>query len=121
VLASFRWQGDPRGDYKLTEKRKFRRVPLDAWVEVEAEGKLHRYQCRNISEGGMLLRGEDTLRENETFQMAFSLPDRSTPVTVAAIVQHVSPDAFMGVRFTNLSEDARAAIEGYVKGKPVQP
>ena len=102
----------------MTEKRQFRRVPLEAWVEVEAGGKLYRLECRNISIGGMLLRGDETLRENETFRMKFSLPGRVEPITINGIVQHVSPEAFMGVRFEGMPDEVRAAIEHFVSQAP---
>ncbi|MGH9794338.1 MAG: PilZ domain-containing protein [Candidatus Acidiferrales bacterium] len=103
----------------MTEKRQFRRVPLAVAVEARAGGRTYHFESRNISVGGMLLRGDETLRENETFEMKFSLPGLTAPVSVTGIVQHVSPEAFMGVRFGDLTADVRAAIERYVKEVPV--
>lgn len=105
----------PGGCVAVTEKRQFQRVPLSAPVEVTSGGRTLRFESRNISVGGLLLRGEETLQENDTFQMRFHLPGRSEAVFATAVVQHVSPEAFMGVRFTELEEGARRAIEDYVR------
>ena len=102
----------------VTEKRQFKRVALIAAVDAVAGGRTLRFESRNISTGGMLLRGDETLPENETFQMSFRLPGRAHAVTATGIVQHVSPEAFMGVRFVELSEEMRAVIEGFVKEAP---
>lgn len=99
----------------MIEKRQFKRVPLNVPVEAVAGGRTLRYESRNISVGGLLLRGEETLLENDTFEMSFRLPGRAEPVRVTGIVQHVSPEAFMGVRFKELAADVRAAIERFVK------
>jgi c-di-GMP-binding flagellar brake protein YcgR len=103
----------------VLEKRQFKRVPLNVTVEATAGGRTLRFESRNISVGGLLLRGEETLHENDTFHMKFHLPGRDEAVAATAVVQHVSPEAFMGVRFTELSEDVRRAIENYVKEAPV--
>lgn len=105
----------------MNEKRQFQRVPLSVPVEATAGGRTLRYESRNISVGGLLLRGEETLHENDTFQMKFHLPGRSEAILATAVVQHVSPEAFMGVRFTELEEGVRRAIEDYVRQAAPQP
>jgi uncharacterized protein (TIGR02266 family) len=119
MLAS-RLTGDGRGgSIAVIEKRQFKRVPLNVAVEATAGGRTLRFESRNISVGGLLLRGDETLHENDTFQMKFRLPGRNEMIAATGVVQHVSPEAFMGVRFSELSEDVRRAIESYVKETPV--
>lgn len=96
-------------------------MPLSVPVEATAGGRTLRFESRNISVGGLLLRGEETLHENDTFQMKFHLPGRSEAIVATAVVQHVSPEAFMGVRFTELEEGVRRAIENYVRAAAPQP
>lgn len=103
----------------MIEKRQFKRVPLNVTVEATAGGRTLRFESRNISVGGLLLRGDETLHENDTFQMRFRLPGHNELIAATGVVQHVSPEAFMGVRFSELSEDVRQAIESYVKETPV--
>jgi len=100
----------------MVEKRKFRRVPLTATVHAEAEGQPYSVEGRNISVGGMLVKTEKTLEEGVTLRLDFQLPDDPAPIHAAGVVQHVMPDAFMGIRFTELSEADRRRIEAYVLG-----
>jgi len=104
----------------VVEKRQFRRAVLSVPVDVEAGERSFRLYSRNISVGGMLLRGEETLEENQTFRMKFNLPGRNEAISVGGIVQHVSPDAFMGVRFTDIAADVRSVIERFVEEAPTQ-
>jgi c-di-GMP-binding flagellar brake protein YcgR len=103
----------------VIEKRQFKRVPLNVTVEATVGGRTLRFESRNISVGGLLLRGDETLPENDTFQMSFRLPGRNEIITTTGVVQHASPGAFMGVRFGELSDEVRQAIESYVKETPV--
>ncbi len=102
----------------MTEKRQFRRVPLTVPVQAETGGKSFHYEARNISIGGMLLRGTDTLEDDQTFRMTFQLPGQAGNIHATGIVQHASPGAFMGVRFLEISAEAKAAVEQYVKQTP---
>ena len=100
------------------EKRKFRRVPMVAKIEAETRGKQGIVEARNISVGGMLLRAAETLAEGQTIRLHFTLPGSDQEIIVQGTVQHVSPGAFMGVRFDGLDPQALAAIEGYVNRTP---
>ena len=102
----------------MVEKRKFRRVPLAAVVRAEAGGPPYSVEGRNISVGGMLVRAEKTLEEGRSLRLEFQLPGDPAPLRVTGIVQHVSPDAFMGIRFKDLSEADRRRIEAYVNAAP---
>ena len=98
----------------MNEKRQFQRAPLTVAVEAAAGGRTLQFESRNVSVGGMLLHGEDTLNENDTFRMKFRLPGRPEEISVTGIVQHVT-DAFMGVRFAELPDPMQEAIEAYVR------
>jgi uncharacterized protein (TIGR02266 family) len=102
----------------MLEKRKFRRVPLAAVVHAESAGLPYSVEGRNISAGGMLVKAEKTLEEGRSLRLEFQLPGDSAPLRVTGIVQHVSPDAFMGIRFVDLSEADRKRIEAYVDAAP---
>lgn len=96
------------------EKRQFRRVPMAARVSAEMDGREFTFEARNISVGGMLIRTTMTLPENKTLHLRFTLPRTQTEISVSGTVLHVSPDAFMGVRFDDLSVAGHDAIEEYV-------
>ena len=98
----------------MVEKRKFRRVPLLAVVRAEAAGQPYSVEGRNISAGGMLVKTEKTLEEGITLRLEFQLPGDLNPIQATGVVQHTSPEAFMGIRFLDLSEADRRRIEAYV-------
>jgi uncharacterized protein (TIGR02266 family) len=102
----------------MVEKRKFRRAPLAAVVRAEAAGQPYSVEGRNISAGGMLVKTEKTLEEGITLRLEFQLPGDPNPVHATGVVQHVSPDAFMGIRFVDLRETDRKRIEAYVEAAP---
>ena len=98
----------------MVEKRKFRRVPLTAVVRAQAAGQPYSVEGRNISAGGMLVKTEKTLEEGVELRLEFQLPGDPAPIQATGIVQHVMPDAFRGIQFTELSEADRRRIETYV-------
>lgn len=98
----------------MVEKRKFRRVPLTAVVRAEAAGQPYSVEGRNISAGGMLVKTDKTLEEGVQLRLEFLLPDDPAPIRATGVVQHVMPDAFMGIRFVEMSEADRRRIEVYV-------
>lgn len=97
------------------EKRVHRRAGLVTPVDAETGGTKHSIESRNISVGGMLARAQVTLPEQTRLLVRFSLPGESFEIVTAAVVQHVSPDAFMGIRFEGLPAAAHTAIEKYVE------
>lgn len=98
------------------EKRLHKRAPMVAPVDAETGGKNYSLESRNISVGGLLVRSETTFPEQTPLLVRFTLPGTTEEITTAAIVQHTSPDAFMGIRFEGLSPAALNAIEQYVDG-----
>lgn len=96
------------------EKRKFPRVPLVAPIEIEAGGILFAAELRNISVSGVLIRSDQTLGERQTMRLKFTLPGTQHVVRASGNVQHVSPGAFMGVKFEDLSSFHRSFIEQFV-------
>jgi uncharacterized protein (TIGR02266 family) len=98
----------------MLEKRKFRRVPLTAVVRAEAAGQPYSVEGRNISAGGMLVKTEKTLEEGVQLRLEFQLPGDPAPIHATGVVQHVMPDAFMGIRFIEMTEADRRRIETYV-------
>ena len=96
------------------EKRRFRRVPLVGSIEIEVGAVRIAAESRNISSNGMLVRSSQTFPENVQIRIWFTLPGAKSPMSVRGTILHVSPDAYMGVRFDEITESARLAIETYV-------
>lgn len=89
-----------------------------AKIQAEAGGKPQIVEARNISVGGMLIRTAMNVQEKQTLRLRFTLPGSDKEITVSGVVQHVSPEAFIGVRFEAISPEALAAIEKYVVENP---
>lgn len=96
------------------EKRLHKRAPMVAPVDAETGGKNYSIESRNISVGGMLVRSAITFPEQTPLLVRFTLPGDAHEIVTAAVVQHSSPDAFMGIRFESLPAAAYSAIEKYV-------
>jgi uncharacterized protein (TIGR02266 family) len=99
------------------EKRLHKRAPMVAPVDAETGGKNYHVESRNISVGGLLVRAEMTFPEHTPLLVRFTLPGTGHEVVTAAVVQHASPDAFMGIRFEGLPAAAHDAIEKYVEAQ----
>ena len=97
------------------EKRVSRRVPIVTRVEAHAGEAPHIILAQNISAGGMLVRTADPVPEGETIQLHFSLPGVDREIRLSAIVQHVTPGEFMGLRFTEMSPADADAIRQFVE------
>lgn len=103
------------------EKRIHKRAPMVAPVDAETGGKNYSVESRNISVGGLLVRSDFTFPELTPLIVRFTLPGDSLEIVTSAIVQHASPDAFMGIRFEGLPDSAYSAIEKYVDAQAVKP
>lgn len=105
----------------LSERRKFRRVPMPAQIQAQAGGAAYSVQAENISVGGVLIRTKDTLEEGQVVQLVFTLPGSKQEIRAKGKVLHVSPEAFMGVQFESLSPHDKEAIEKFVESKEPLP
>jgi uncharacterized protein (TIGR02266 family) len=101
------------------ERRRFRRVPISTRIEAEAGGEFHSVTAENISSGGMLIRSSKTLPEGTKVRLLFKLPGSEREFRVQGTVQHVSPGAFMGVRFDAMTDADRQELSLFVESKDV--
>jgi uncharacterized protein (TIGR02266 family) len=101
----------------VQERRRFRRVPISTRIEAQAGDESLIVTAENISPGGMLIRAPKTLPEGMQVTLVFTLPGSKREFRITGTVQHVSPNAFMGVRFENLSDDDKQAITIFVDSK----
>lgn len=100
--------------------RKTCRIPLKIKLEGTAKNKTFTGTVENISAAGMLFRSPAKLDEGDTIVCSFSLEALPRMSAYADIVRVLEGDrkkevTLYGVRFSSLSDDARAAIESYVE------
>jgi uncharacterized protein (TIGR02266 family) len=101
----------------VQERRRFRRVPISTFIEAQAGGESHSVTAENISPGGMLIRSTKTLPEGSLVTLVFTLPGSKREFRITGKILHVSPNAFMGIRFENLTPDDQQAITIFVDSK----
>jgi hypothetical protein len=83
----------------MAEKRKYTRVPLSVKVTYLNSGSFSYYHASNISIGGMFIKANEPL-----------------PVGSPLALKDPYPSG-MGLRFTEISKEARRAVEAFVNMK----
>ena len=96
------------------DRRVHPRALLATNVEVETEGRSFLAVVGDVSAGGMLIHTANPAAAGSTVELSFSLPDRAAPIRTRAVVRHVGKGSSMGVQFTGLTADERAAILAFV-------
>ncbi|MFO8057898.1 MAG: TIGR02266 family protein [bacterium] len=109
---------------KTTEKRKYPRVPISVRVVNITSGNFSYYLATNISRGGMFLKSAEPLAEGTDLTLQFELPDQEKKIQLKARVlrnQKSAPGfphpSGMGVKFTELEDQDKAAIQKFVERK----
>ena len=89
--------------------RKHPRARLVTQVEATSLGR-----TENLSVGGVLVVTRETFEANSHVIVRFSLPpDRS--IEAPGVVVHSLPQVSMGIKFLQLKDDDRKAIEEFVQ------
>jgi uncharacterized protein (TIGR02266 family) len=98
------------------ERRSAPRIPLEMWVEETTEEERYFRRAGNLSKGGLRLEHTIPLPIGTTVHLTFTLPGDSTPVNVSGqIVSSTGPDDLkMGLKFVNLTADAKQKIDAFV-------
>lgn len=85
-----------------------------AQVESRASGAISLGRTENISAGGVLVLSRDTFDPETEVVVRFNLPP-SRPIEAQGTVVHALPAVRMGIKFTELKNDDRAAIADFVQ------
>jgi hypothetical protein len=98
------------------ERREGPRIPIEMWVEETTDSERYFRRAGNIARGGLGLDHTIPLPLGTLVNLTFTLPGDSGPVTVAGeIVSTAGPEELrMGVKFRNVSNEARAKIDAYL-------
>jgi uncharacterized protein (TIGR02266 family) len=107
------------GDLLDVAPRVSLRVLVHLKVEIQKESKRSLYQTVNISQTGMLLRGDDALEPGTRFSFFFGIPDgRRLVEGTGEVVRKTNPiregAAGLGIRFVRLSGEGQEQLESFV-------
>jgi uncharacterized protein (TIGR02266 family) len=103
--------------------RRFPRFPLRVEVGYGSEHNFYRGFLENLSGGGLFVATHQPAQIGEFFEVTFTVPGLDRACTAVCRVRWLreynpdSPDsvAGMGLQFSQLEPDARAAIELFIK------
>jgi uncharacterized protein (TIGR02266 family) len=98
------------------ERRLGPRIPIEMWVEETTDSERYFRRAGNLSRGGLGLDHTIPLPIGTTVNLTFTLPGDSGPVKLSGqIVSTAGPEELrMGVKFTEVSDEARAKIDAYL-------
>ncbi len=100
--------------------RKFYRAALAVGIQGRFKNKPSQFRTENISTSGMLMKAEEPLAKGDGIFFSFFLPDGTHVSGYGEIARTVQLSTildmfFYGVKFTNLDEETRQAIEETVR------
>jgi len=98
------------------ERRVEPRSPIEMWVEETTGSERYFRRATNLSRGGLRLDHTIPLPAGTMVNLIFTLPGDKMPVQVSGeIVPATVPEELqMGVKFVDLSADARARIDAFL-------
>jgi uncharacterized protein (TIGR02266 family) len=98
------------------ERRGGPRIPIEMWVEETTGSERYFRRAGNLSRGGLRLEHTIPLPVGTSVNLTFTLPGDKAPIEVTGEIVSAAPpeDLRMGVKFTNLSQDALTKIEAFL-------
>ena len=98
------------------ERRGEPRIPIEMWVEETTGSERYFRRANNLSRGGLRLDHTIPLPVGTVVNLTFTLPADNAPVAArGGIVSAAAPEELrMGVKFIDLSPDARARIDAFL-------
>jgi type IV pilus assembly protein PilZ len=107
-----------------TERRQYKRVSLVTKVTYVKAGVDQFYYSKDISEGGIFIKTKKPHPVGTRLQLHFTLPKREFRIDVWGEVARVverqgegwNDELGMGIKFTEISEEARAELKAFLEG-----
>jgi uncharacterized protein (TIGR02266 family) len=98
------------------ERRVEPRIPIEMWVEETTGTERYFRRAGNLSRGGLRLEHTIPLPAGTVVNLTFTLPGDKSPVEVSGeIVSPTAPEELrMGVKFRELSPEAKERIDAYL-------
>lgn len=104
-----------RGEAEVEQRRSFVRVHAPQALTLQDGGAgARRVHAVDLSGGGMLLSGVETLQIGETVRFAMTLDDRQPPIEGGARVVRVREDGKRGLAFQEIAERDRQRLIRFV-------
>ena len=100
------------------ERRKYRRVGLVTEVRCEHEGKEEVLLTRDIGEGGIFVASDEPFTKGNEVKILLYLSAAGPGLELTGLVVYVVPDLGMGIKFSNLSGEARKVLREFVALSP---
>ncbi len=94
--------------------RKHPRVRLLTQVESQTSGASSLGRTKNISQGGLLVYTRETFDASTNVIVRFNLSPGHL-IEAPGVVMHSLPQVSMGIKFLQLKDDDRKAIEEFVR------
>ena len=110
----------PKGASEATgpgnERRVGPRIPIEMWVEETTGSERYFRRAGNLSRGGLGLDHTIPLPLGTVVHLTFTLPGDSVQVKVSGeIVSTAGPEELrMGVKFIDITDEARTKIDAYL-------
>jgi len=113
------WKPNPAvGELSPEQQLRFRytiEVPVEV---VTASGDRFQFETRNVSCGGICLKGAQALpRTGGTLSIRLSLPDCDTPVEAVGKLVWTDREGTAGIRFVNAPRSTQLALNNWLKQK----
>jgi uncharacterized protein (TIGR02266 family) len=98
------------------DRREAARIPIEMWVEETTDSERYFRRAGNLSRGGLGLDHTIPLPLGTVVHLTFTLPGDSGPVSISGeIVSTAGPEELrMGVKFIDVSDEARGKIDAYL-------
>ena len=102
------------------------RFDLEVTVDLESDHNFYTGLTQNISSGGVFIATHHLRKIGDRITLKFTLPGSSKPVEVETEVRWIRENTAlmradggtgMGVRFINLSPEAKTAIDGFLQSR----
>jgi uncharacterized protein (TIGR02266 family) len=113
-------KGESGGNTMKVEQRQHPRV--DIWIEVTFKSPLELISSymSNISKGGMFIQTEDVMDLGEAIALTFQLPGQDNLIRAKGTVVWKAPlggslKPGMGVQFTEMPEEDRLMLDGFIQ------
>ena len=114
---------DPHASTERDEARRYARFPLRVEVSYGSEHNFYTGFLENISNGGLFVATHQLAEIGDLFELTFTVPGLNRACTAVCRVRWLReydperPDGVpgMGVQFSQLEPDARAAIELFIR------